>query len=64
MGPAVALPVAGHLAGLRVAAASIVGLIEMHFAKEEQVQFPMAREVLSPESLAHVARTMSETEGG
>jgi hemerythrin-like domain-containing protein len=38
----------------------IVRLLEMHFGKEEAVLFPMAREVLPPETMAEVMRRIEE----
>jgi regulator of cell morphogenesis and NO signaling len=40
----------------------IVGLLDLHFAKEEEILFPMAREILTPEELAAVAARMERIE--
>jgi hemerythrin-like domain-containing protein len=45
---------------LRSAAEPVIELLDLHFAKEEDILFPMAREVLSPEDLAQVASRMEE----
>ena len=45
-------------AGLAETARNLIALLDDHFAKEEQVLFPMARELLSAESLAAVSREM------
>ena len=46
----------------RVAAAGleIVDLLRAHIARENEVLFPMARELLGPEGLARVARRLEE----
>ncbi len=48
----------GDAAALRATGAAIVQLLDQHFAKEEEILFPMAREILEPEDLAEVARRM------
>ena len=48
---------------LRATGAEIVRLLDLHFAKEEQVLFPMAREMLSPEAMEAVMRQMRALEG-
>ena len=48
----------GSAVALRVTAETVIELIDLHFAKEEDILFPMAREVLSPEALARVAERM------
>jgi iron-sulfur cluster repair protein YtfE (RIC family) len=45
-------------AELRVIGATILELLDLHFGKEEDILFPMAREVLSPEEMLAVARKM------
>jgi len=43
---------------LRTTGAEIVRLLDAHFAKEEGILFPMARQILDPASLSAVARAM------
>lgn len=43
---------------LRAAGAEIIRLLDLHFSKEEAILFPMARQMLSPEALDDVARSM------
>jgi iron-sulfur cluster repair protein YtfE (RIC family) len=45
---------------LRATAEPVIELLDLHFAKEEYILFPMAREVLSPDALARVASRMEE----
>lgn len=45
---------------LRRTGEEIVNLVDLHFGKEEDILFPMAREVLSPEALEAVGRRMDE----
>lgn len=45
-------------ARLAAAARGVLDLLDAHFAKEEEVLFPMAREVLPPEELRAVAARM------
>ena len=45
---------------LRVIGATIVELLDLHFGKEEDILFPMAREVLSPEAMRDVAKKIEE----
>jgi len=45
-------------AALGVTARTLIGLLDDHFAKEEQVLFPMTRELLTDDALAAVAREM------
>jgi iron-sulfur cluster repair protein YtfE (RIC family) len=54
----------GGAARLRDAARHIIELLELHFAKEEEILFPMAREMLSPADLAAVALKMEALERG
>ena len=49
---------------LRAAARAIVELLDSHFAKEEQVLVPMAREVLDPAGLDEAARAMEALDAG
>ena len=49
---------------LRETAEQILRLLDLHFGKEEDILFPMAREVLTPEALDQVARKMEELAGG
>lgn len=51
-------------AALRATGREFLSLIEDHFAKEEQILFPMAREVLDPATMAEVARRMEELDAG
>ena len=56
---------AGADAGsLAATGAEIVRLLDLHFSKEETILFPMARQMLSPETLEDVARRMEALEGG
>jgi len=50
----------GSASDLRVIGATILELLDLHFGKEEDILFPMAREVLSPEAMRAVARKMDE----
>jgi iron-sulfur cluster repair protein YtfE (RIC family) len=50
----------GDAAGLRVLAEELVALIDGHFAKEEQVLFPMCEQLLAPEVLDAIGRQMEE----
>lgn len=43
---------------LHAIASELLGRIDEHFAKEEQVLFPMSRQILGPEQLAEAARAM------
>jgi hemerythrin-like domain-containing protein len=55
------LAAAGDDAGaLRTTAREMMALLDDHFMKEEEVLFPMARDVLSRETLDRVARRMDE----
>jgi iron-sulfur cluster repair protein YtfE (RIC family) len=45
---------------LRAIGATILELLDLHFGKEEDILFPMAREILSPEAMRAVARKMEE----
>lgn len=45
-------------ASLRHTAEEIVSLLDLHFGKEEDILFPMAREILDPDALAVVATKM------
>lgn len=54
----------GGAEALRATGAELIRLLEEHFRKEEEVLFPMAREVLEPEELEAVARAMDALEGG
>ncbi len=42
----------------------IVRLLDAHFGKEEAILFPMAREILAPETLAEVMRRIDEFAAG
>jgi iron-sulfur cluster repair protein YtfE (RIC family) len=48
---------------LRETGAALLGLIDDHFAKEEQVLFPLSRNVLDAESLRAVALRMEALDG-
>jgi iron-sulfur cluster repair protein YtfE (RIC family) len=48
----------GSAAELHAIGFELLGLIELHFAKEEDILFPMAREVLAPAALREVALRM------
>ena len=52
----------GNAAALAQTGEEIVSLLDLHFAKEEQVLFPMARQVLSGDQLAEVALRMEAIE--
>lgn len=49
-------------ADLRATSMEVIRLLDAHFAKEEDILFPMARQVLSDEALAEVARKMEAIE--
>jgi iron-sulfur cluster repair protein YtfE (RIC family) len=40
---------------LRATGEEIIQLLDMHFAKEEEILFPMARQLLEPEVLAAIS---------
>lgn len=50
----------GRPEDLSAIGAEIIELLDLHFRKEEEILFPMAREVLSSEALREVARRMEE----
>ena len=50
----------GSASDLRATGATILELLDLHFAKEEDILFPMAREVLTPEAMLAIARRMEE----
>ena len=52
----------GAAAQLRATGAEIIRLLDSHFGKEETVLFPMARNLLQPESLRRVMERMEEIE--
>ena len=54
----------GSASDLRVIGATILELLDLHFGKEEDILFPMAREVLSPEAMRGVARRMEDLDRG
>ena len=56
--------VGASAARLRDAARKVIELLDLHFGKEEDILFPMARQVLSPHELAAVARKMEAMEQG
>ena len=41
---------------------TVVGLLDLHFAKEEMILFPMAREILTPDDMRGVAERMAAIE--
>jgi len=49
-------------AALAETGATIVELLDLHFGKEEDILFPMAREILSREALWQVTARMAEIE--
>jgi hemerythrin-like domain-containing protein len=51
-------------AALRATGAEIIRLLDLHFAKEEDILFPMARQLLSRQALEDVARRFEALEGG
>lgn len=50
----------GGAASLQSTAEEIIRLLDMHFGKEEDVVFPMAREMLNTNDLQRVAARMAE----
>jgi len=50
----------GSAGALCRTAGTVIELIDAHFAKEENVLFPMARAMLTPEALVRVERKMQE----
>ena len=52
----------GSAEELRRTGETIIRLLDMHFGKEEEILFPMARQILSPEALREVARQMEALE--
>ena len=52
----------GGAAELREAGAEIIRLLDAHFGKEEMVLFPMARNLLQPDTLRRVMERMEEIE--
>jgi len=52
----------GSAAKLHDTAEHIIQLLDLHFGKEEDILFPMARQVLSGEDLAGVAKKMEALE--
>ena len=53
----------GDARALREAASRVIELLDLHFRKEEEILFPMAREVLGPRELDDVARAMDALKG-
>ena len=51
-------------ADLRAAGLEVIRLLDLHFAKEEDILFPMARQALSEQSMAEVASKMEEIGAG
>ena len=54
----------GTAADLRAASLEVIRLLDLHFAKEEDILFPMARDVLDDGAMAEVARKMEAIEAG
>ncbi len=50
----------GNAAQLGAAARDVIRLLDDHFAKEEQVLFPMSRDLLGEQELEEVARRIDE----
>lgn len=50
-------------AALRATAAEVVRRLDDHFAKEEEILFPLARSILTDAQLAEVARAMQALDG-
>ena len=48
----------GSAAALAETGGEVIRLLDLHFAKEEEVLFPMARAILSDEEMADVGRAM------
>ena len=48
----------GQVEDLHAVAREILLLLDAHFAKEEEILFPMARQILSPQTLEQVAAAM------
>ena len=48
----------GSAEALRRTGAKLIRLLDDHFRKEEEILFPMAREVLQPDQLEAIARAM------
>ncbi len=55
---------AGGAAALAASGAEMIHLLEEHFGKEEEILFPMAREILDPDELQQVARAMELLDAG
>lgn len=49
---------------LRAAGAELIRLLDEHFQKEEEILFPMAREVLDSAELDEIARAMDALDAG
>jgi len=52
----------GNAAALAETGEEIVSLLDLHFGKEEDILFPMARAVLSDEEMAEIGRRMEAIE--
>ncbi len=50
----------GSVAAMVSTGHEIIHLLDLHFSKEEQVLFPMARELLAPETLLMIAKKFQE----
>jgi regulator of cell morphogenesis and NO signaling len=59
-----ALAEAGEPEALRGTGAALIRLLDEHFQKEEEILFPMAREVLDPSQLEAVSRAMDALDAG
>ncbi len=55
---------AGGAAELRASGVEMIRLLDEHFRKEEEILFPLAREVLMPEELEAVGRAMEAMDAG
>jgi len=65
-GQALAARAAGQGDATRIAplARDLLALLDAHFAKEEEILFPMARQMLSPGELHEIARQMEALDAG
>lgn len=52
------------LESLRRVGAEIIRILELHFAKEEDILFPMAREILTPRAMEEIAERMEALSPG
>ena len=54
----------GDVTRIVTLARALIGLLEAHFGKEEEILFPMARQMLSPGELLEIAGRMDTMEPG